>query len=227
MGLIKNAKAIEAPAKAAKKSDKAEFEVAGLAEYAKVDALAKAIDTVKKTLGAEVKAAALPIFMKLAENGKRPENFRGVDPTDPNVSASVELRMRASTSPLNEAELELCQANKIETKTVTITQELFAINPKYASDAKLITKVEKALATLVPDDFFVHQEEVKKEVVSEEAIEKAFADHAPVELVSILTVQALKPKLAEVNIASIMKDVSDYLVEKEEVSADGKKTKAA
>ena len=77
-----------------------------------------------------------------------------------------------------------------------MTRELFAINPAYAEDTKLMERVEKALEKVVglPSDFIVLQAGVKKLVVTDEMADAAYKSRNKV-AVDICTTMALKPKL--------------------------------
>lgn len=209
MGLLAKAKPIAAP-KAAK-ATKAEINLPGLRTVAEIDALLKSLGALKVTVEAEVKAAAMDNFMEIAaEQGKRPESFRGVEDT---ASASVELRKRATTSPLTAEQLAMMQAAGLPTGKNVKTKKLFGINPNYVEDIKMMERVETVLEGLgLPDDFFVLQEEVSTDVVTDETLEKAFKmptlDRT---IIESLTVLALKPKLEVVDVEEIMKNVASMI----------------
>lgn len=198
-------------AKSSSGKDRAEFQMSGLEQLAQVDALIKSLEGIKGTLDADVKAQALELFIEHA-NGKRPESFRGLEGT---ASASVELRKRATTSPLTPEQQVLLAAAGIKGEKVITTNKMFGINPKYAEDNSLLAKVEAALAGIVPTDFIVLQEEKSKIVVTDQAIDAVFkADEADRALVETVCVLAIKPKLESTDIGSIIDNVRAFLVPK-------------
>lgn len=210
MGILTNAKAKPLAAPAGKADAKFRKELKDLQSYAQIDALIKALEGQKKTLGAEINAVALDEFVRLGSNGVRPESFTGFEF---NATASVELRKRSTASVLTQDEVTELTKLGIPVATVTVQPELFGIDPKYAEDMKLLTKVEQALAGVVPDDFFFKQEQVSKQVVSDESLAVAFAKKAGAAVIRMLTVSALKPKLAVTNMADILAAVKPFLVE--------------
>ena len=151
-----------------------------------------------------------------AADNKKPESFTGKDGA---ASASVELRKRGTNSPLKEEEHALLLANGFAPTKQVVTQQLFAINPAYAGDAKLLEKVSGALGKIkdLPADFIVQQDEVSKMVVSEENVAEIFAARPKLNkdtfesLVRIVTTQALKPKLEETDFTVIMGEIAKLL----------------
>lgn len=207
-GLFSTAKTIATKPTAKAKKEKRSIELPGLSDVAKLDALIKAATAMKATLENEIKVVGFAEFMKNAD-GKRPENFEGVDGE---AKASVELRKRGTNSPLNEDEVAALATVGITPFEQVVTPELFAINPKYIEDAALITKVEKALAKIVPEDFIVRQEPVVKKVVSDEMLEEAFKSHKTPAIMELLTTMALKPKMTpEYDQRQLMADVTEIM----------------
>jgi hypothetical protein len=208
--LFANAKTVN-PVKATKKSStKNEVQIDGLKQLAEIDALMKALTAAKTTLEQSVKSDAFDHFFNEAqETAKRPDNFRGIDGY---ASASVEMRKRATTSALSDEEVKMFEKYDLEVEKVVAVQKLFAINPSYASDDKLLQKVEEAIAQIVPVDFIVVQEEKSKNVVGEATIDKAFSSKAPREIIEAITVMAIKPKLETTDIGEIINSVKTLLV---------------
>ena len=193
MGMFATSKIIAAKPSAKAKKEKDQIEITGLADLAKLDALIKAATAMKATIEADIKTTGFEHFMDKA-GGTRPSSFEGVDGV---ATASVELRKRGTNSALNEEEVAALEAVGITPFKQIVTNGLFAINPKFAEDATLLAKVEKALSKIVPDDFIVRQEEVSKMVVSDEILDEAFRSAKPAPILAIMTTMALKPKLSE------------------------------
>ena len=191
-GLFAKAKTIAKPVTAKAKQDKQEINIANLQKLCEIKALMQTLEGACKSLESEVKAAGFAEFLAMETQG-RPESFRG---TDGMASASVEMRKRGTNSALNEDECKLLREHGIEPFAQVVTNQLFAINPKYAEDESLLAKVEKALSKIVPEDFIVQQEGVKKFVVTDEMLDLAFKKRDE-SVLTITTTMALKPKLDE------------------------------
>lgn len=208
--LFASAKTIDTPKAAKTKATKAEVTIAGLQQYAELKALQGAIAAVIGTLETEIKGEAFDMFMEKAqETHKAPESFNGVEGI---ATVNIQMRKRGTNSPLSEGELAVLEAAGIEAHEETSVQELFAINPAYATDAKLLGKVSKALEKIVPEDFIMKQEKKAKMVVSNDTMEAAFKmGKINPEVVKVVTTMALKPKLTTVDIDAILADVKDLL----------------
>ena len=207
--LFAKAKTIAAPAKAAKAA-KSEVSMPGLQQYAELKALQGAIAAVIGTLEAELKGTAFDMFIETAqETNSAPASFNGVEGI---ASVNMQMRKRGTNSPLNESELAILTAAGIEAHEETTVQELFAINPAYAEDDKLLAKVSKALEKIVPEDFITRQEKKAKMVVSADTMNAAFkmATIDP-DVIKVVTTMAMKPKLQAVDIDVILADVRDLL----------------
>lgn len=223
--MFSTAKVIAPAAKTTKA--KAENQLEGLEQLAQVDALIKSLEAVKATLDAEVKSRALNIFIETA-NGRRPESFRGLEGT---ASASIELRKRSTTSPLNEDQIKLLASKGVAGEKVIVTNKMFGINPVHAENQELLAKVEAALKDIVPADFIVLQEEKSKIVVTDKAMETVFKEihmargaaknkeefaavsqeaRTFIETVGVL---AIKPTLQSTDVASLFDKVRGYVVE--------------
>ena len=199
------------PTEPAKKSGKAkpEIQVPGVEQLAMVRALEDALETVGSTFDREIKAAVFDHYFQQAQaTGQRPESVRAIDGQ---ASASVTLSKRATTSPLNEQQIEILRAHKLEPKREVLIQQLFAVNPVYAGDEALLAKVTEALKGKVPDDFIMLQPEKVRYVVTDELLAQVFSTKAPREVLELCTSMACKPKLVETNISRILDFVRGLL----------------
>lgn len=205
--MFAKAKVIEAPVKPGKKDDKSEVRISGLEDYAIVTNLVKSLTAVQNTVGEEVKQEMRKIF---ANNRKRPENFRGVDGK---ASASCELRKRSSTSPLNDAEVELLERNDIPYDTLPVVEERFVINPAYADDQDLLERISAALSKVkgLPEDFILLQKGSAKKVVSDKTIEKVFECGLADRFIDTVCTLAIKPKLDETDVDSTLARAKKFL----------------
>lgn len=208
--LFSSAKTIDAPKVAKAKAAKAEVNIAGLQQYAELKALQGAIAAVIGTLETEIKGQAFDMFIERAEEThKAPESFNGVEGI---ATVNVQMRKRGTNSPLSEGELAILADAGIAAYEETSVQELFAINPTYAADSKLLAKVSKALEKIVPEDFIMKQEKKAKMVVATDTMEAAFKmGQINPDVIKVVTTMALKPKLQSVDIDTILADVKDLL----------------
>ena len=213
--LFTNAKVVAPTKSASKKSDKSEVPLAGLEQLAQIDTLIKALTAAKTTLEADVKSAAFDHFFNEAQaTAKRPDNFRGVEG---DATASIEMRKRSTASALSDEEVSLFEQHGLAVEKVVSVQQLFGINPSYASNDEVMEKVSNALEDLIkrgsiPADIIVVQEEKSKNVVGEATIEKAFSIKAPREIIEAISVMAIKSKLNNIDISSIIDSVKKVLV---------------
>jgi hypothetical protein len=215
MGMFDNAPVVAAPTKASAK-EKPSIILAGLRDYAELDAAIKALEAAKATIKTKVETAAMKQFVKVGtETGVCPDSFKGVEG---DASASVELRKRSTASALSDDERKALEAAGITVHKAIAQQFHFGINTKYTNDKALLEKVEKALESIVPADFIDKHAEVSKFVVDETALNGVFAkakadstvDYST--MIRSVTTFALKPKLEKTDIAAVMKNVTNLVV---------------
>ncbi len=198
MGLFDTTKTIAPAPKKKLASTKAEVEIAGIEQLAMIDALQKTLDTLRGTIEGEVKAVAAERFATyVAETGRKPENFTGIEG---GAFASIQLRRKSSAHALPEETVALLREHGIEPEKTVVTPQLFAINPAYAADSELLGKVEAALTEIVPADFIVVQQEQSKLVAGEETLNAAIAKKLPAAVASLTTIACgLKLKNTDMN----------------------------
>lgn len=202
MGLFDQAKTMAPAPKRALTKNKAEIEIAGIEHLAMIDALQKTLETLRGTIESEVKTAAAERFTAyIQETGRKPENFTAVEG---GAFASVQFRRKSSAYALSEEAVALLREEGIEPEKTIVTPELFAINPTYASDQALLSKVEKALSKIVPDDFIVAQPEVSKLVATEETLNAAISKKASAAVIQSLTTIACSLKLKNTDMGAIL-----------------------
>lgn len=197
MNLFTSAKSV-APSK--KKAEKEVIEIQNLAHLAEIDAAIKALSALKESYEHGVKERALDHFASFA---KKPENCDGVDPDDSTATASVQLRKRASNSPLKDSEVEYLATLGITPDVNVVIPKMFCINPAFAADMNLLEKVSAALDGIVPEGFIVVQEEVSKNISSDRVIDEAYAAKDK-EAIRIATTIAIKPKVSEISVSSVL-----------------------
>jgi hypothetical protein len=210
MGMFDKPKLVtpSAPKKAAKKG-KPEIEIAGVEHLAMIDALQDTLETLRATIEGEIKAQAVEHFVDhIAETGQRPENFNAVEG---GATASMQLRRKSSSHALSDEAVALLKEHGIEPEKQIVTPELFAINPAYAGDKALLTKVEKAIAKIVPGDFIMMQDEVAKFVVSEDTFNKAISKRAPAAVIQSISTVSCGPKLKNTNLSAILEFVGGLI----------------
>lgn len=208
--MFKTAKTLNSSVKttAGKKKDKEIIELPGAEQLAHLDAVIKAATAAKDAIENGLREVVLDKFMdQIGDTGKKPESFYGVEGF---AEVNLQMRKRGTNSALNADEQELLSNKGVAFKREVITPQLFAINPAYATDAKLLERVEKALAKIVPEDFIVMQEEKFKMVVDDDCLEAAFKS-GDREVIEIATCLAFKPKLTEMRSGDIAKTVAEIL----------------
>jgi hypothetical protein len=217
-GMFKKAAKIDSKPTAKVKKEKEQIEISGLRQLTLLDALIKQATAMQATLKAEVNAAGFEKFAAMAGGGNtRPSSFEGVD--GEYVTASVEVRKRSAASVLTEDEVKVLREHDIEPFTQVTTQHLFAINPKYAGDEALLGRVEKAIEKIVPEDFIVEQDEVSRQVVSDDMLDMAFKTGKPSEVLAMMVTMAVKPKLsAEYDMANLLSDAMEIMQPKKKAA---------
>lgn len=214
MSMFDSTKKVTTTAKAAKGKTKLEVETAGLQDYAAIDAAIKSLTALKETTGSAIKSQMMDKFVELGvELGARPESYTGVEGA---ATASLELRARATTSALSIEEVELLTENGIPTKTIVSTVETFIINPTYAENSALLSKIEKALKGIkgIPDDLFLKQDGSSKTVLGDDALEILFKNQDEdtiADILPVISVPAIKPKLATDDLSVALKLITNMI----------------
>ena len=140
--------------------------------------------------------------------GEKPEAFNAVEG---HATINCSFRRRSLASALNEKEQQLLNEAGVDFKKEVITPELYGINPAYATDEKIMMRVERALASLgLPTDFFVKQEETSKFIIDENSLKHALKIK-DVEIIKLATTIALKPVLDEIVPAEMIETIEDVL----------------
>lgn len=223
--MFSTAKSIDSKPTAKAKKEKETVEMTGVKDLALLHALIKNATAMAETMEADLKSRGFEHFMSL-KGSTRPSSFVGADGP---ATCSVEMRKRGTNSKLNDEEVAALRSAGIEPFEQVVTQELFAINPKYAEDSKLLATVEKKLAGVVPEDFIVKQDGVSKMVVSDEMLDEAFkSGKVGDSLIAIMTTMALKPKLgAEYAMENLIADALAIMQPKPAAKVALPKKKAA
>lgn len=208
MGMFDSAKPLKEKKPASRKQSAEQVAMKGLAKFAKIDALIKSLEGVKETLDGELKTEAMDHFITEA-GGRRPANFTAIDGQ---ATASVQLKVRSTRSALKPDEVEFLKKAGVPVEVVVTTPKLFGINPKYATDEKMLEKIEKVLTkTGLPEDLFVVQEEVSATVANEKSIEAVFAGNMDADVVRMVTTLAIKPTLEEVAVRELFDEVKQMV----------------
>lgn len=196
---------------AAKKNDRPELAIAGIENLASIDAVMKALTALRATVEESVKGQMAVAFVADGEKiGRKPDSFVGIEN---GASASCELRKRSTASVLTDDEVALLEAQGITYETVETTKECFVINPAYKDDSKLLEKVSAALEKVkdMPEDFIMMQTGVYKRVVTDETVNQVFAKKQAEDLLSVVGVLAIKPKIEGGDIKSALKTIQGII----------------
>jgi len=210
MGMFAQAKAV-APTKPKSKkgSEKDIVEIPGVEQFAQIDALITALESLNSTLDAQLKEQAFT-YVNDNSNGKRPVSFKE---TEGNATASMEPRKRTSRSYLTDEEVALLAKYGVNAEKVVVTQKMFGFNPVYAENQALLAKIEEALSGVdgLPEDLIVIQEEKSNMIVGESTYNQAFKSGVPDVVRRMVTTMAIKPKLDNVDIDQILSFVKTLL----------------
>lgn len=127
----------------------------GIDELAAIDRAIKMLQSLKTELHATVKQRAIETFIANGcEHRQHPGNYHG---EDQGSTASLELKKLGGA--VSDELIALAEAHGIPLQTDIEVHELYAINPEYADDAKLMRKAIKALNDAkLPSDFLKQQE---------------------------------------------------------------------
>ena len=190
-------------AKSSKKADAVTVALPGVEALASIDAVIKALTTIKATVEAEVKSRAAIEFIKAGSEKKaKPENFKASEGV---ATASVQLKKRASNSTLSAEEVALLTNAGVSFETVEEVVSTFVINPAYKDDQALLGKVEKALKGVkgIPEDFILLQEGKSKTITTDASLDEVFKlgqDQIKL-LLPVVSTIAVKPTIEDVTAA--------------------------
>ena len=199
MNMFATAKPIPAKKTAGKKATVETVQTTDLHLYAALKAvetnvkgqLAIAEASIKGQMGAHFVAEG-------ATSGRRPVNYAGIDQGS---TGSLQLRARSSASALSVDECELLTDNGIPYGEAIDRDETFIVNPEYAGNMEMLTKVSEALESLgLPADFFQKQEKVSKNIATDESMAAVFATKNADKISALLplvTTMAIRATLAE------------------------------
>lgn len=219
--IFATAQPVKSMASKPKKGEKELIGMDDIEQYSHVDAILKGLESVKETLAATIKAKALGMFIERAK-GRKPESFRAAEG---DASASIEMRKRSTRSALTDEEVIVLEQLNIPVETSITVPRMFGINPSYCGDMKLLEKVSAAIAALVPADFIVVQEEKSTRVVSDSTFDEAWKQGVSAEVVSMVGVIAIKPKLETTDIATLLQDARKHFLTDEQLAAEEEQKK--
>jgi len=218
MAFLSKDRTIAQPApRRAKPSSDDMVPIKGLAEFGATDAVVKALKTLHETLCNGLKEATLERFINAGiSKGGRPANFKAIE-----GKATASIQLKNLSSALTVDAQEILNRHGIPLLVTDEIAETFVINPKYAEDAVLFGKLEKALAKIgAPEDLFLHQSKKKVCAKGDETLDAIFKlrkldgkpDRATIEtLLPLVATQAIKVDTTESLEACL--DVVDELLD--------------
>lgn len=213
MSLFQNAVKLPTNDTKAKSKDRGDVvQLDGLEEIAKINAVSKTFETLYEEASTSMKDEVISdmFYGAMIKDGKFPENFKAEDGI---ASASIECRKRGENQPFSEDEEEVLADHGLVAERKIVKQELWAINPKYATDKVVMKKIETLLKGKVPDDLFAYQAEESKAVVTPKLLEEACAKKAklPKEVFLMLSTLAIKPKLEVTDLKALFSEMKTLL----------------
>jgi hypothetical protein len=173
-----NISSLGGPAKAKSGSKfKPTTDIAGWEEYAALVKASKALEALVEARREALLKTIEPELTKLGLAGHKPS----MNPVEGDAVGSAALAKKSTRSPLSEGDLaalaEIVHNVDDFVEVVEETPELYAVNPRYATDDKLIGRIIKAIEPIVgklEEGFFVKQDRVAKTVVSNNAMANLF-----------------------------------------------------
>lgn len=208
-GMFARAAATPTPEKPKEGSNKREFhKIAGLEDYAILNALIDNLTTIRDTLRESVNVECWEEF-KDKTHKTRPANFRGVEG---NAEASIELRRRGIRSPLNVEEVEQFAFLKIPYGEVEVQKDIFYINPNHAENEKFIRLIEGLKG--LPDDYILKQHGVKNYVVTDKSIDVVYEKGLMEKWLESVCVLAIKAKIENPDIEKALDLAREYVTGK-------------
>jgi hypothetical protein len=202
-----------------------EISIANLEGFAALTKVSKALKTVEATMSAALKIDINDVFIGQGiQFSKRPDNFKGIDGM---AAASCQLKALPSTSGISVENQERLKKAGIPLKEIDTVTETFILNPKYAENAEVMNKMEKALAKLgLPEDLFLHQSNKRVVCDGDVTIDAIFniknasgdTDRALIlEMLPLVTTMAIKPTTS-MSIKEAFATVVEFVGELEEVA---------
>ena len=212
--MFKDAKALtSAPKTVGKKKEREVVELNNVEQLAQLHALVKAAQGAISAIEGTLKEEVFGMFLDRAD-GKKPDSF---DAQEGNGMLNLQMRKRGTNSPLGEDECSLLLEAGLVPDVVVKTPELFAINPEFATDTSLLSKVEKALGKIsgLPENFIVKQNAVVVNVVGDDLLEKAFklkgVNRHYEEVIQMVTTLGFKPTLVKLVPGDMAKTIEEIL----------------
>ena len=198
MNMFKNAPVVSGSTDKGKKKTADEVVTAKIEVFAALKTVIKSVEAEAAKVETSIKESIRARMIEVGcEKKARPENYKGVDGDS---SASLQMRNRSSASALSSEERDVLDEFGIPYVKEVSVHETFIINPEYAGDMEMLSKISDALAGLnLPADFFMKQEEKVKYITNEESVEAVFQmdeDDAEI-LLPIVTTTSITPKLGK------------------------------
>ncbi len=205
MNIFTQAPVVSGSTKEGKKSKTVEVPTKDIEILAALKTVVKSIEAEIAVVDASIKESICEYMVeKGCETESRPDNYKGIDNTS---SASLQMRNRSSASALSDEEREVLDEHQISYDKSVMVPETFIINPAYATDMDILSKISDAISHLnLPADFFLKQEEKVKYIVNENSVADVFTkdEETATILLPIVTTFSITPKLG--------KDVNAYKV---------------
>ncbi len=192
----------------AKTDKKHKIQIDGIEMLASIKIVEDSLKAVKTVIDGTAKNQMLEVFVEEGfQLHRKPENFKA---EEGEATASAELRKRSTASGLSEMEIALAKEHNIPVETIWDVADTAIINPAYAKDNALLLRVSASLEKVkdLPKDFIQIQKGNPKVVATEESVDAVFkltSKDLLRKLLSLVTTQAIKPKLNSSNPESIQR----------------------
>lgn len=193
-------------------------QIAGLADYARVDAAAKLYTATAERLANAIKAYGQQILIGQGiQFQRRPANLKGVDD-----KATGSIQLKANGGALSDEAVAKLRAARIPLKTADVVTETFVFNPAYINDSTLLEKIKNALNAIegIPADLIMFQQQRKTTCDGDATLDAVFRlrskdglpDRQRIEaLLPLVTCMALKAETTE-TLDEILDGAEDVLL---------------
>jgi len=166
------------------KPKKAAVAIEGLAELAALEVLQSTLAGMISRATDKVHDNMMDHFKKVGMEAKaRPANFKGEEEgTGFVATGDFQLRKRASRSPLNDQEVAILKLANIDIEEVTTEEARLYINPDYASNQDLLSRIDAVLTVAkeegklddYPDNFVLSSDAKTAMFATEASIDQVF-----------------------------------------------------
>jgi len=170
MNIFKNAETIPTESKK-KKESMPVVDINGIEIISAINSVIGYLNKIKADQENKTKDEILNCFVESVTASKaRPKSFEGIDG---DVSATCMFKMKPKNSAISGDDAKVLKKYRVGTTTVDKGVTTYLINPKYATNEKLLEKISKTLLDnpFLPQDLFLKQEPSTSIIIDQENVD--------------------------------------------------------